>query len=218
MKTITYSLLAGILALCVLCAADTPAAPAAPAAAAAASATRKPKTEAMPAAQSATQSSAQVVAVSRSAAAVAGAKPEVIAVGFSPGNAENVVIGTIRGARREIRMAAYTFSSTNIIRALEDARRRGVRVYVVLDSKGSNRTALRRLGAAGIPFRTCVSYQIMHNKFIVADGATVQTGSFNYTRAAATTNAENVIVLRDPALAALYTKEWQRLWDESRQQ
>ncbi len=55
----------------------------------------------------------------------------------------------------------------------------------------------------------------MHDKFIGVDGATVEEGSFNYTAAAENRNAENVLVLRDPAIAAKYVMEWQRLWDES---
>ena len=47
------------------------------------------------------------------------------------------------------------------------------------------------------------------------DGITVQTGSFNYTSAAAQRNAENVIVVRNaPAIAAQYDAEWRRLWSE----
>ena len=45
---------------------------------------------------------------------------------------------------------------------------------------------------------------------------TVETGSFNYSSAAATTNEENALLLRNvPALAMTYEKEWERLWAES---
>jgi phosphatidylserine/phosphatidylglycerophosphate/cardiolipin synthase-like enzyme len=55
----------------------------------------------------------------------------------------------------------------------------------------------------------------MHDKFIVVDGETVEEDSFNYTSAAENKNAENVLVLHDPAVAALNGKEWERLWAES---
>ena len=56
----------------------------------------------------------------------------------------------------------------------------------------------------------------MHNKFIVIDGSSVETGSFNYTTAAITHNAENALILwHIPALAAKYTTEFDRLWVES---
>lgn len=44
-------------------------------------------------------------------------------------------------------------------------------------------------------------YSIMHDTFAVIDGETLETGSFNFTSAAERKNAENVIVLHDPAVA-----------------
>jgi phosphatidylserine/phosphatidylglycerophosphate/cardiolipin synthase-like enzyme len=41
----------------------------------------------------------------------------------------------------------------------------------------------------------------------VIDGETVLPGSFN--KAAQEKNAENVLIIRDPALAAPYTQNWQ---------
>jgi phosphatidylserine/phosphatidylglycerophosphate/cardiolipin synthase-like enzyme len=58
-------------------------------------------------------------------------------------------------------------------------------------------------------------YAIMRNKFIVADGRTVELGRFNYTAAAGDKNAENVLVLPDSAVAQRYAQEWERLWAEA---
>ena len=55
----------------------------------------------------------------------------------------------------------------------------------------------------------------MHDKFIIEDGETVETGSFNFTAAAESKNAENVLVLRDPQVAMRYGQEWERLGGES---
>ncbi len=41
------------------------------------------------------------------------------------------------------------------------------------------------------------------------DGQTVITGSFNFTTAAEEHNAENLLVIRSPELAAKYTANWQ---------
>ena len=43
----------------------------------------------------------------------------------------------------------------------------------------------------------------------------METGSFNLTAAAEFKNAENVLVLHDPAVAQRYGQEWERLWAES---
>ena len=41
------------------------------------------------------------------------------------------------------------------------------------------------------------------------DRATVITGSFNFTKAAEEQNAENMLVIRDKALADKYAANWQ---------
>jgi len=51
---------------------------------------------------------------------------------------------------------------------------------------------------------------------LVIDGHTVETGSFNYTTAAAKHNAENAIVIaNDQALAKRYAKDWDLHWGHS---
>lgn len=40
------------------------------------------------------------------------------------------------------------------------------------------------------------------------DGHTIITGSFNFTKAAEAENAENLLVIDDPKLAARYTANW----------
>lgn len=145
-----------------------------------------------------------------------------IVAGFSPASgeasAEDVVLQTIGLARTRIRVAMFTFTSRRIAQALVDARARGIDVAVVVDpDNGSGpRTALAILHDGGVALRSNGRYAKMHHKFMVADGRHLQTGSYNYTYAAATKNAENVILLRDaPAAAAAFEREWQRLWDEA---
>jgi phosphatidylserine/phosphatidylglycerophosphate/cardiolipin synthase-like enzyme len=49
----------------------------------------------------------------------------------------------------------------------------------------------------------------LHNKVMVIDGQTVVTGSFNFTKAAENSNAENVLIIHDGSLASKYEKNWQ---------
>ena len=70
--------------------------------------------------------------------------------------------------------------------------------------------------AAGVPVRVDYRYAIMHSKFIVVDGVTVETGSFKVPTAAEVGNAENVVVLREyPDVAQQYEANWEGLWNES---
>lgn len=147
-----------------------------------------------------------------------------IEVGYSPeGSAEQLVEKAIHSARKNLRVAAYSFTSPAIVRALIDAKRRGVDVAVLVDEKnnlkedrsGKAQAALNLLVNAGIPTRTIKVYPIHHDKYIVADGGTVETGSFNYSDAAARRNSENAIVMwHAPTLAKSYLEHWQSRWDQ----
>lgn len=144
--------------------------------------------------------------------------PSNVSVGFSPGDAEAIVVRTIDSAQTSIRLAAYSFTSKPIAKALVAASKRGVDVMVVVDkSQRSERyTSATFLANMGIPVRVDSRYAIMHNKFMVVDAHTVQTGSFNYTASAARRNAENVVVVAGtPNMVSAYDAEWRRLWNES---
>ncbi len=142
--------------------------------------------------------------------------------GFSPeGTASRLVDRAIDHARHSIRLAAYSFTSADIVRHLIDAKQRGVDVAVIVDKKsnliedrsGRARAALNLLVNAGIPTRTIDVYPIHHDKYIVIDGATLETGSLNFSAAAATKNSENALVLWDCALMAEpFLKHWQSRW------
>ena len=140
-------------------------------------------------------------------------------VGFSPsGGAQQLVISAIDSAKSTIRLVAYSFTSTPIAKALLQAHQRGVDVQIVLDKSNATArySAATFLANQGVPVRIDYRYAIMHDKFIVIDGHTIETGSFNFTAGATFRNAENIIVLHDaPQIAAVYAREWPRLCDEA---
>lgn len=62
---------------------------------------------------------------------------------------------------------------------------------------------------AGCRVRTISVFQINHDKAIVAERETVETGSFNFTSSAATRNSENVLVVwKNSELARGYLEHW----------
>lgn len=140
-------------------------------------------------------------------------------VGFSPyGNAESIILNGISQAKTSIEVAAYSFTSKPISLALLDAHKRGVKVRVIADERSSNGqySAVTFLANQGVPVRTNSNYAIYHHKFMIFDGQHLQTGSFNFSAAAANKNAENVLLLWNvPEIAEHYNQEWQRLWEES---
>ena len=132
-----------------------------------------------------------------------------VQVGFSPeGSAQQLVLNVIGEARRDIRLMGYAFTSPEVARGA---------IWVVVDAKvnqnGAGRAALNLLASAGVNVRTVNSYKILHDKVIVVDGVTTETGSFNFSRSAHRANSENVVVLRDmPEVAKQYLAHWQSRW------
>lgn len=144
-------------------------------------------------------------------------------VGFSPdGNAEQIVLAVIGSARHTLRVSAYSFTSMTITKALIEAHKNRVDVQVVADENNNANSryaaaAFGALTAAGIPVRLNGKYAIHHDKFIVADGVNVETGSFNYSASAAKRNSENALALwNTPALASQYETHWKSRFDEAR--
>lgn len=150
--------------------------------------------------------------------AAARASAAQVEAGFSPdGGAERIVEIAIGAARTEILVAAYSFTSKPIAGALVSAQRRGVAVRVVLDASQAREhyNAATFLAHAGVPVRIDHQHAIMHNKYLVIDGRFVETGSFNYTTAAARHNAENAIIVDDERLAHQFAEDWSNHWAHS---
>lgn len=142
-----------------------------------------------------------------------------VEVGFSPeGSARQLVLETVASAKVSIQVLAYAFQAPDIAQALVDARARGVQVRVVVDKKRNlnetSKAAMDLVSRGGVEVRTNDHFHIHHDKTIIVDGSTVQTGSFNYAPSAETLNSENVVVIRDtPEVALRYVEHWQSRWD-----
>lgn len=147
-----------------------------------------------------------------------------VEVAFSPNEgSEALVVKVIDSAKSSIRMLTYSFTSAPVVAALIRAKKRGVDVALVVDYKnnivedrsGKAKAALGAITNAGIQVRTIRVYSISHDKTIVSDEATVETGSFNYSDAAARKNSENVLVMwANPKLAKVYLAHWERNWNQ----
>ncbi|MCR3754806.1 MAG: hypothetical protein DMNBKLKJ_00253 [Candidatus Westeberhardia cardiocondylae] len=142
-----------------------------------------------------------------------------IIVGFSPGNsAKEIILHAIKDAKFSIDIAAYSFTSKPITLALIDAKNRGVKIRIVADKKSNTNkyTAITYLNNHEIPIKLNDKYSIMHNKFMIFDNVSLQTGSFNYTKNAVSRNAENIIYLINYSnVVNKYIYEFNRLWRES---
>ena len=129
---------------------------------------------------------------------------------FSPeGQCAEKIVTAIDNARQQILVQAYSFNHRAIIRALVNARQRGVEVKILLDKDALNhRALLSYLKRKHLWLAIDSTPTIAHNKVMIIDQQIVITGSFNFTLAADKDNAENVLIIDDRMLAQKYLKNW----------
>jgi phosphatidylserine/phosphatidylglycerophosphate/cardiolipin synthase-like enzyme len=133
---------------------------------------------------------------------------------FVPGqDCAAMVAAEIDSAKTEIFGQSYGLTHPLIIRALADARARGVDVRIILDriNESPRYTSATYLLNHGIEPVIDDRVAIAHNKVLVIDQDTVITGSMNFTVAAQKRNAENALIVRhDLGLAQAYRENWFR--------
>jgi phosphatidylserine/phosphatidylglycerophosphate/cardiolipin synthase-like enzyme len=127
---------------------------------------------------------------------------------FTPGaDCTGLIVEKIGGARSEILVQAYSFTSQPIAQALVKASKRGVSVIVILDKSNKvdrGYSAASFLANSGVPTFIDFDHKIAHNKIMIIDNTQVITGSFNFTKAAQQSNAENVLILNNQLLTKEY--------------
>ena len=132
---------------------------------------------------------------------------------FSPqGGCTEAIVAALNGAKSEILVQAYSFTSKPIAEALIDAHKRGVHTEIILDKSNlrDKYSAADFTAHMGIPTYIDPVHGIAHNKIMIVDKETVITGSFNFTRAAEESNAENLLIIRDKELAKEYLENWEK--------
>ena len=136
---------------------------------------------------------------------------EPIKVYFSPrGGCTEAIVESLNTAKSSVLVQAYSFTSAPIANALVEATQRGVKVQVILDQgqRTEKYSSADFLKHSGVTPYIDAKHAIAHDKVMIIDHRTVITGSFNFTKAAEESNAENLLVIDDPDLAAKYIKNW----------
>jgi comEA protein len=146
--------------------------------------------------------------------------PAKVSVYFSPtGGAQDAITREIEAARQSILIQAYSFTSAPIAKALTDAQKRGVKIEAVLDKSNETAryTSATFLANAGASVLIDHKPAIAHSKVLLIDGATIITGSFNFSKAAEEKNAENLLVIKDaPEVFKAYEENFRKRAAESR--
>ncbi|MCV3769448.1 MAG: phospholipase D family protein [Wolbachia pipientis] len=121
------------------------------------------------------------------------------------------VINKIDQSKKSILLQEYTFTLKTVADALVKTKERGVDVKVILDKSQlySKHSVINELFVNGIPIWIDHKPQIAHNKVIIIDNQIVITGSFNLSKAADKSNAENLLIIENyPELVQQYIKNW----------
>ena len=140
-------------------------------------------------------------------------KTDVINICFTPGIGAcgNLIAQEIASAKKNIFVQAYGLTLPPVIYQLKAAQSRGIKVFVLLDggNLSDNKSVYQELKSAGIDVAfDKMSGGIAHNKVMIIDNHKVITGSFNFTKGADTKNAENLLLIDDTNIAALYLQNW----------
>jgi phosphatidylserine/phosphatidylglycerophosphate/cardiolipin synthase-like enzyme len=135
------------------------------------------------------------------------------------------LVRAIDATKKTLDIAIYELALSEVRDALARAKDRGVTVRIVMDEghvypqKGTRTPEVQSLIDAGFVIRTLRggdAHGIMHNKFAVFDGALLETGSFNWTRAADQRHFENALFDDEARRIASYQNYWNWMWSIAR--
>jgi mitochondrial cardiolipin hydrolase len=142
-------------------------------------------------------------------------------VKFSPqGGIGPKLVRMYQGAKSDIKVAMYSLTVKGQANALIAAHRRGVKVQVILDTNlGRQKTSMgKTLASAGIPVRHVgPSGGSMHHKFIIVDGKSLATGSYNISNDAEDHSNEAMLFITDKKVIAVFAGEFDKLWQKGKQ-
>ena len=134
------------------------------------------------------------------------------------GSVADAIERLIRKNKTTFDAALYRFNNQRLARALLDARKRDIRIRLILDQNRfeESKATQELLESAKLAFRLVHGRQgpgsKMHHKFALLDNELVLTGSYNWKLVSEEQNYENLLILRDPEHIIIYREEFEALW------
>ncbi len=133
---------------------------------------------------------------------------------FSPEERLDAIdVELIAGAKRSIDFASYALTDPVVIDALDAAECRGVAVRTVLDPR--ERHDFAKLGDLSDTVRIKRGGAYMHLKAYAIDGEVLRTGSANFSTSGENARDNDMVVIRDAAVAAKFGAHFERMWDDA---
>lgn len=139
------------------------------------------------------------------------------------------LVAFVRGATRSLDFAVYDMRLSDPLKAslsaaLRERAAAGVKIRICFHG---NKPPMPDVAAGqdpapagtsacvqslGYPWKKIAGMKLMHNKFVVRDGASVWTGSTNLTDDAFTLMENNIVTIDSEVLARYYAEEFEQLW------
>jgi len=143
-----------------------------------------------------------------------------ISIFYEPDMGKDPILNGIKNAKSSIDLEVYTFSDTDVIRELANAKKRGVRVRVILEENpyggySANKETKDKLAYYGIETKwDNKAYNFTHSKFLVIDEKTGYILTLNLSKSAFTKNREFGAIITDEAvvkeLKNIFEADWYR--------
>lgn len=119
-------------------------------------------------------------------------------------------------AKYSVDLCIYLFTQPILSNILKDLKELGVKIRIITDSTEDEAfcSQLESLGKAGIEIKSNKKGvgALMHHKFVIVDGKTLLSGSFNWTNKAVVSNYEAVIVTTDQSLVDPFKRQFEIMW------
>jgi phosphatidylserine/phosphatidylglycerophosphate/cardiolipin synthase-like enzyme len=134
---------------------------------------------------------------------------------FSPAETcDQKLITLIDSTRSTLDIAIYSITHAGITNAILAAKNRGVRVRMVVDrlEARGNSSSVPQLQSGGVNLKIGNFRGIMHDKFSIADGKMLETGSYNYSANATANNAENQLYLTEINVISRYQTNFDQMF------
>jgi cardiolipin synthase A/B len=137
-----------------------------------------------------------------------------------PEDGPEPLLAEINGASKSIDLTMYLLTDKPMLAALENAKRRGVQVRILLEQHPfgegqGNQAAYTRLDRGGVSVRwTGPRFKLTHEKAAVVDGREALILTLNLTASAFSRNREYGAIDRTPGdvaeVASLFSADWNR--------
>ncbi|MBT3315751.1 MAG: phosphatidylserine/phosphatidylglycerophosphate/cardiolipin synthase family protein [Anaerolineae bacterium] len=127
---------------------------------------------------------------------------------------DTYIIPVLEGAQSSIHFMAFSFTHDGMEDAITERYENGVEVMGIFEKTGSS-TVYSELGdmfCSGMQVRRDGNGSFLHHKVVVVDERIVITGSLNFSDNATESNDENILIVDNAEIAALYIQEVNKVW------